>query len=196
MKITFINHASFIFEYNHVKLICDPWIEGSVFNNSWSLLMPSKFHYDDFKSITHIWFSHEHPDHFNPPNIKMIPLEYRNKITVLYQKTVDKKLVNYCEKQGFKATVELPSGEYYYLTENLSLNCIPWRDDSILMIRTPGIKILNTNDCLIQTKKEAEFIVSKVGKPDVLFTQFSYASYSGETFEARREIAKKKIYSD
>lgn len=192
MKITFVNHASFILEHEDVKLICDPWIEGSVFDNSWSLLMPSKFQYEDFSTITHIWFSHEHPDHFFPPNIKMIPIEYRKQITVLYKETLEKKVLKYCKVQGFKTVIELPNCEWYNLTNNLSLNCIVWQDDSTLMIRTPELKILNTNDCLIQNKEEAEFIVSKVGNPDVLFTQFSYANYAGETYEARREIALKK----
>lgn len=192
MKITFVNHASFILEYQDVKLICDPWIEGSVFDNSWSLLMPSKFKFEDYSTITHIWFSHEHPDHFFPPNIKMIPIEYRKQITVIYKETLEKKVLKYCIGLGFKNVIELPTFKWYNLTDKLSLNCIPWHDDSTLMIRTPELKILNTNDCLIEKKDEAEFIVSKVGKPDVLFTQFSYANYAGETREARRKMALNK----
>ncbi len=192
MKITFVNHASFIIEIENVKLICDPWIEGSVFDNSWSLLIPSKFQYEDFADITHIWFSHEHPDHFYPPNLKNIPKEYRENITVLYKETVDKKVVKYCMGQGFKDAIELPNAKWVELSKLISINCIPWHDDSTLMIRTPDFKILNTNDCLIQSKEEAEFLVSKFGKPDLLFTQFSYANYAGETYEDRRKIALNK----
>lgn len=192
MKITFVNHASFILEYDDVKLICDPWIEGSVFDRSWSLLIPSKFQYEDFSTITHIWFSHEHPDHFYPPNIKMIPTEFRKQITILYKETLDKKIVKFCNGLGFKTAIELTNGKWYNLTDKLSLNCIQWQDDSILMMRSPELKILNTNDCLIHKKEEVEFILNKVGKPDVLLTQFSYANYAGETYEDRRKVALEK----
>lgn len=64
MRIKFVNHASVIFSYDDIHLISDPWIEGSVFHESWSLISKTKFRYEDFQDITHIWFSHEHPDHF------------------------------------------------------------------------------------------------------------------------------------
>jgi L-ascorbate metabolism protein UlaG (beta-lactamase superfamily) len=40
MKLEFVNHASFILQEGDVTLMMDPWLEGSVFDNSWSLLMP------------------------------------------------------------------------------------------------------------------------------------------------------------
>ena len=75
MKIQFVNHSSFIVEHEGVRIISDPWLEGRVFNNGWDLISKSKFMYDDFKEIQYIWFSHEHPDHFFPPNLKLIPAE-------------------------------------------------------------------------------------------------------------------------
>ena len=97
VKIKWVNHASYILEYDGIKMISDPWIEGNVFNQSWSLLAKSKFTYNDYKDITHIWFSHEHPDHFFPPNLLKIPSDYRSNITVLFQKTIDNKVRKFCE---------------------------------------------------------------------------------------------------
>ena len=79
MKIEFINHSSIIFKANKISLICDPWIEGTVFHNGWDLLAPTKFQYSDFEQITHIWISHEHPDHFSTSNIKNINKIFRKK---------------------------------------------------------------------------------------------------------------------
>ena len=59
MKITFVNHAGFIIESSGIKMICDPWIEGRSFDNGWELLVASEFSYDDFSTISHIWFSHD-----------------------------------------------------------------------------------------------------------------------------------------
>lgn len=92
MEITWVNHASFILSHNLIKLICDPWIEYNAFDNGWSLLSKSQINYNDFKDITHIWFSHEHPDHFSPPCLVKIPEKHRNKITILFQKQETKRL--------------------------------------------------------------------------------------------------------
>ena len=48
-KITWVNHASFIISNENINLISDPWIEGRVFNQSWDLLVPTVFTYNDFK---------------------------------------------------------------------------------------------------------------------------------------------------
>ena len=71
-KLKFINHSSFNITNGKVSLSVDPWIEGLVFNNSWSLLSktPEKC-IETVKDSDYIWFSHEHPDHFNPPDVKL-----------------------------------------------------------------------------------------------------------------------------
>ena len=101
MKIEFVNHASVIYHHKRISLISDPWIEGAVFNNGWNLLAPTKFKYPDFEKITHIWFSHEHPDHFFPPNIREIDNEHRKNITVIFQKTGDGKVLDFLRRRGF-----------------------------------------------------------------------------------------------
>src|SRR3569832_1403001 len=107
MKITFVNHASFIIDYKKIKLICDPWLEGTAFDNGWALLSKTQLAYEDFKTITHIWFSHEHPDHFSPPSLARIPLDYRKNITILFQETIDGKVLEFCRKLEFKTLIAL-----------------------------------------------------------------------------------------
>ena len=84
LKLEWINHSSFLLEHGRVRLLCDPWIEGYVFDNNWAQLSPTKFSYADFARVTHLWFSHEHPDHFFPPNLEKIAPEIRRNITVLF----------------------------------------------------------------------------------------------------------------
>ena len=38
MLLKFINHAGVLLEGSRVKLLMDPWTEGSAFNNGWDLL--------------------------------------------------------------------------------------------------------------------------------------------------------------
>ena len=180
MELEFVNHASVILRHKNVNLIMDPWFEGIVFDNGWSLLSESKFKIEDFNRITHIWFSHEHPDHFFPPLLNKIPKEFKEKITVLFHKTNDKKVVNYCIKQGFKEVVELNPDEQYVIQDDLKIISNEFTDgDSWAYFSTDDLGILNVNDCIITNKSEAEIIKSKIGKVDVLLTQFSYANKIG-----------------
>ena len=186
MKLNFVNHASLVFTHGKVRLITDPWISGEVFHNGWSLLSKTKFKFTDFKNITHIWFSHEHPDHFFPPNIKSIPLEYRELITILYQKSEDKKVVKFCEKLKFKEVIELTPNQAYKLDEDFSIINAPFGHDSWLFIKTKKFSFLNTNDCVINKAKQATEIKNVIGDVDVLLTQFSYASKHGNANQPER----------
>lgn len=53
MEILWVNHASFVIESKGIRLLADPWIAGTAFNDSWELLVPSRFETKDFDGITH-----------------------------------------------------------------------------------------------------------------------------------------------
>ena len=138
--ITFVNHASVIFSNKKINLITDPWLFGSVFNNSWDLISKSKMQIDDFKNITHIWFSHEHPDHFAIQVLKSIPEEVRKKITVLFQDTLDHRVVNKCKQFGF-SVIEMESNKMYELDDDFKIKCKPYMFyDSLLWLDISGKK--------------------------------------------------------
>jgi UDP-MurNAc hydroxylase len=196
-KITFINHASYIVSVDQIRLITDPWMDGYAFNNGWSLIEPTKLDYNDFANITHIWFSHEHPDHFSPSNLRKIPLEFRKEITVLYQETKDKKVISFCKELNFKECIEL-SDDWFQLSNNFKILNIPHTDgDSWMCIKADQTHILNVNDCVLEDIKQIEEIKQKINalKIDVLFTQFSYANWAGnkEDLATRKAFANKKM---
>lgn len=197
-KIKFVNHASYILCHDNISLITDPWIEGTAFYDGWSLIEPTKFKYSDFNDITHIWFSHEHPDHFSPSNLKSIPSETRKNITILFQKTKDKKVINFCRRLGFKNCLEL-THNWFELTPDFKILNLPHSDgDSWLCAKMGEYTILNVNDCVLEDDKQVAAIKSKINakKIDVLFTQFSYANWAGnkDDIETRKKFAAKKIH--
>jgi len=196
-KIKFVNHASYIIYHDKICLITDPWIEGTAFNKGWSLIEPTKFKYSDFSEITHIWFSHEHPDHFSPANLKNIPLEIRKNITILFHKTKDKKVINFCKQLDFKECIELPT-TWFELSQDFKILNIPHNDgDSWMCVKAGDFTLLNINDCVLEDDKQVYQIKRKINskKIDVLFTQFSYANWAGnkEDKETRKKFAAKKI---
>lgn len=198
MRIEWVNHAAFVVESDGVRLICDPWIEGRAFDDGWAQLAPTQFGYDDFATITHVWFSHEHPDHFSPANLKKIPEAHRRRITVLYQTTRDRKVAEFCRKAGFASVVELPTAKWFRVATDFDVFCRPLDNgDSWLAVRTPETTLLNLNDCIVRTKAQCDGIRAAIGGRgvDVLFTQFSYASWAGnpDDRETRRGAAAEKL---
>lgn len=194
-SIQWVNHAAFIIECEYTRLICDPWLFGSAFHNGWDLLCETKFEVDDFADITHIWFSHEHPDHFSPPVLSAIPERYRRKITVIFQQTSDRKVISYCRSLGFMAQ-ELPTHQWYQLEPNCRVMCgkVPFLD-SWLFIQTEDAAILNANDCVVDGEGVAKEIVKHTGEVDLLLTQFSYANWEGNPDEPhlRLDSAAEKL---
>jgi UDP-MurNAc hydroxylase len=177
--LTWVNHASFVVEFQGVRLITDPWLEGTVFNAGWTLLSPTRLRYEGFENVTHIWFSHEHPDHFTPPNLRRIPEEYRRRIKVLFHETRDKRVIDVCKELGFE-TQELPEGKKVSLAPGFDLlsGCQSLLD-SWMAIFAEGKTILNMNDCDFPDEGDLFKIKEQVGPVDVLLSQFSYASWIG-----------------
>lgn len=193
MKIRFVNHACFIIEHNGVSMINDPWLEGRVFNNGWDFISPTLLRYDEFENINYLWFSHEHPDHFYPPNLKKIDERHKKNITVLFQKTIDGRVVNYCRKANFKSIIEMEKGTWYELAPDFKVLCEHFSEgDSWICYRIGGLTLLNTNDCGIRNRDAAEYIKRLVGDVDLLLTQFSYAHWAGN----RDEVARRKRIAD
>jgi len=196
--ITFVNHASVIFSNKKINLITDPWLFGSAFNNSWDLISESKMQIEDFKDISHIWFSHEHPDHFYPHVLASIPEEIRKKITVLFQDTLDHRVAQKCKQLGF-SVVEMKHNKFYKLDDKFQVKCRPYLlYDSLLYLEIGDKKILNLNDCGVDSIRQAEYIHKMTGDVDLLLTQFGYAAHIGdpedvELRELRKKTSKEKL---
>ncbi len=190
-QIEFVNHASFILQSGSIRMIMDPWLEGTSFDNGWGLLSKTALDYEAFREITHIWFSHEHPDHFSPPSLRHIPEDCRKDITILFQKTSDRKVVEYCQKQGYGRIIELPDGETLDIADGVSIT--NWRyegfEDSYALIVTPDVRILNLNDCTVNTAEEVHQVKEQVGDIDLLFTQFSISAWDGNVEEVEHRHA-------
>ena len=185
MYIEWINHASFCIHHKDVKLVADPWIKGPAFNKGWSLLAETQ-HDDNFwKDVTHIWFSHEHPDHFHPPSLSVF-MERASEITIVFQKTEDKRVVNYCKLKGFKV-IELDEYSTHKINDlKVMIGKAPYYDSWILF-DDGNKKVLNLNDCVYKSKKEYEKVFYKTGPVDTLMLQFGYASWEGNPRDGKRQ---------
>jgi UDP-MurNAc hydroxylase len=186
-QISFINHACAVLSSGSVKLLCDPWLTGSCFNDGWDLIVDNNVGISEL-DFTHIWISHEHPDHFSPKDLQALDKSRRELTTIFYQDTTDKKLKRFCEDLGYKFQ-ELKDFEKYDITGDVSITCAKSRgSDSWLLFEGTQGKILNINDCFVNSASELSEIKSFVGDINVLMSQYSFANWVGN----ENDIASQK----
>ena len=197
--IEFINHASVIIKGDNVSIMTDPWFKGGAFNNGWKLLFETSESGAEniLNKITHIWISHEHPDHFSIPFFKKFSQHIiKNNIKVLFQETKDNRVVNFLRAQKIEV-IELKDSEKLFLDDDFSVTCIKEGFyDSLLLVENCGEKILNLNDCEVRDYKKANKIFEQTGEVDVLLTQFSYAAWKGGKARKKWRIQAAKTRLD
>ncbi len=196
MNITLINHACVKIRTGDLCIVCDPWLDGPVFNNGWLLLVPTPVDTAQLMDgVTHVWLSHEHPDHFSPKFLMDLAKTHAGKITILFQKTRDGRVKSFCEGRGFKVQ-EIAEGERVSLGSGVTAR-VGKSDfyDSWLFVDDGQTKLMNLNDCPMRAEKDVARALKLTGRPDVLLTQFSYAAWKGgrENKAYREEAAREKL---
>jgi hypothetical protein len=196
--IEFVNHASVIISGEKTKVLSDPWYSLSAFHDGWNLIYENS---DEdivkvLEKITHIWISHEHPDHFSISFFKKYKELIRTKkIKILFQETKDKRVIKFLKHLNLEIT-ELKNEKSYKLDENYFITCVKSGFyDSALIFNVDGLKIFNLNDCPIESHDDIKRFKKKFGICDVLLTQFSYAAWKGNksSEEWAKNAAQNKI---
>ena len=196
MNIEFLSHACFSIECNNTVLLNDPYLYGTAFNDGWDLIIEDTRFIFDEKKNNFIYYSHEHPDHFSIPFLKSINEEKRKKITILYQKTRDGRVKTFLEKQGFNVK-EIKDRHRYECAPNffITIGKVPFYD-SWALVEVDNKKILNANDCILETPDRVNDIKKITNDVDILFTQYSYANWvEGGAIDnsERKKLAKEKL---
>lgn len=182
-SIEFVNHACVIIETGDARILCDPWLSGRAFDDGWELVVQPGTSIADL-DFTHIWISHEHPDHFSPRDLRALPAERIARTPLLYQRTQDRKVLRYCESIGYPV-IEIAPGVPFALTPMTALTSETVSGyDAWLLVRTAGGVVLNLNDCRVWEDAELASIRERSGPIDVLMTQFGYANWVGNRGDA------------
>ena len=197
-NLSIVNHSSFLVENDEISILTDPWFKGQAFDYGWSLIYENNE--EDIKylisRLTHIYISHEHPDHFSLDFfISYKYLLNEKNVTILFQKTKDKRVLNFFRKIINLKVIEVDNN-WIYLSKNNK--CRIFRNgiiDSAIVLETKEVVYININDCdfdylsLCSIKKKINH-----EKPKILFKQFSYAAWRA-TDEWLIKAAKFKIES-
>ena len=97
-EIQFINHASVLVKNGGIKLLSDPWYQGDAFHKGWNLIheLSDEEILNLLDEVTHIWISHEHPDHFSIMFFKKFGEILKEKnIEIIFQDTKDKRVESF-----------------------------------------------------------------------------------------------------
>lgn len=174
-----ISHACVIVESNDTRILCDPWLFGGCFNDSWLLLPPAAWDPAWLRDIDYLWISHEHPDHFHIPTLRSFPAEFKARVIVLYQKNNSHKIWDELIQLGYMRHKALPHREVVRLTPETSVYCYQeGQMNSSLAVMSAGQAVLNVNDAELR-KPDCNLIRRAIGKPNVVLNQFSIAGYGG-----------------
>jgi hypothetical protein len=191
MRVTLVNHASVIIEAGDVVMWTDPWLFGRAFNESWALAPepPLDLVESWLPRITHLYVSHEHPDHFHIPTLRWLPDTFKRRVSVLFQRLHSSKMPDAFRRLGFtdvrtfrhREIAELSTGVRFYMFQEAPL------DSACGLIDDQGRVVMNMNDCE-PSPRDREWIRKDLGgSVDVLLNQFSIATYDGR--ENAAEIA-------
>ena len=192
IKCEFINHASFLITDHDLRLVTDPWFQSDVFNKGWNLLFEDQEISLKGLSPTAIWLSHEHPDHFNIPTLKSIPVGKRNQVSVYLRATSDKRVGRWCKENGFNF-IECNDQEIIQLSEQTQMTVFSFGvEDSAALFNMGGTKFLNLNDCLFPSRKSAQRYAKRVGHEDYVGYLCGYAEGGGTRLksEYRKQMAR------
>lgn len=174
IRIHFVNHACVVLENEFNKLVFDPWLSGTVFERSWRHLgVTSSEH---LSGVSHVIYTHGHPDHYSHRDLISTPDLIRGKILLPNTMRAEHE---HCQRQGLLSKV-LYSDSYYQLKGGSSLAYTRYRGpDSWWHINSQGTSIVNLNDCFPRHHSDLLSIKRKVGRIDILMMQFTYASWVG-----------------
>lgn len=197
-KIEFINHASVLISNEDISLLSDPWYQGDAFHKGWNLIRELSDHEieDLIERVTHIWISHEHPDHFSISFFKKFKSNIlKRNIKILFQKTDDRRVESFLRGNNFDLIILDPNKWVQLGNDYKILNFKDGFYDSGLSIKTCNMNILNLNDCEIKTNERCNEVHKVVGDCDVLISQFSYAAWKGgeSNIKWRKNAAIEKL---
>jgi L-ascorbate metabolism protein UlaG (beta-lactamase superfamily) len=187
VRVHYLNHASLLVEVGQVRMLFDPWLEGTAFSGGWGL------RYDNPDAIklgaiaTHLWISHWHSDHLHGPSLEKLA-DLNPNMVILANVSANFSMVERLASFGFRDV--RPIGERETLELDAETTCCRYPTagiDNMLHIASGSWSILNYNDCNLPAKA-IQSLRKHIGPIDLLFTNYNHA---GKLFDVVDDEARK-----
>lgn len=178
-NLTYMGHASFIFETDETALLMDPWYsEEGAFLGAWRQLPPITNQLQLIKEKSKqkeifCYVSHNHQDHFDKKTLleldqyisKYIIVNYENKYFFKMMKEIGNEKVIELDELNFHSLNDV---EVFLFREESGIN-----RDSAIFCKSNGHSFFNYNDC--KMFDQVNIFKNKIGSVDVITGQFSGA---------------------
>ncbi|MBM2814598.1 MAG: Lactamase protein [Ignavibacteria bacterium] len=122
IKVTFVNHASFLIQTDSFNILTDPiWSEsvGPLSWPSWKRMHSVGIHFDDLPNIDVVLISHNHYDHLDLPTIEKL----KAKFNPLFIVPLGNKV--FLEQNDIYNVIELDWWQNYSIREKLPITLVP-----------------------------------------------------------------------
>jgi hypothetical protein len=187
LSITLLNHACLLIDTpSGVRLLCDPWFDGTAFAGGWGLRYRNEQALDLAASATHLWISHFHEDHMHMPTLR--ELARRNPdIVFLANDSYNFQMQLVAQRLGFSTVQPVRERHELRLAEGCAVTRYPVTGiDNMLLLRddnsgTP-CSVLNYNDCNL-SRVAQRLLARKIGPVDIFLGNFNHA---GKLLHARK----------
>lgn len=200
---TFLNHAGFLLRTDHALLLVDPWLDGAVLNDAWSLIDASTSSAALIAELNasglpvFVWCSRAQPDRLPAPFLRRFRAEFRGIATFLYRRGRDGRLQGEWRRNRF-AVAECAEGRARTLARDLRLTAYANGDgDSWCLIRCGRRSLLHLGERALASgaacRAAAALLRKDNVRADVLLTGFADMAWCGNPGDcARREAAAER----
>ena len=188
VRVHYLNHASLLVELGEVRLLFDPWLEGTAFSGGWGLRYdnPDAFHVA--ATATHLWISHWHSDHLHAPSLQKLAT-MNPSIAVLANVSANFTMVDRMAGFGFEDVRALGEREPMELGGRTTVTRYPTAGiDNMLHITSDEWSLLNYNDCNLPARA-IQSLRRHIGPIDILFTNYNHA---GKLFDRDDDETRKQ----
>lgn len=147
-KITFLSHASHLFETPRVRILVDPWLVGSCYWRSWWNYPPVREDLIASLKPDAIYITHFHWDHWHGPTLKKL---FPKDTLIITHDEPNTRSVRDLRSIGFKNLRLLKHGERFRI-EDVDMTAYQFGlflNDSTIVMETEDLVLLNANDCKI-----------------------------------------------
>ncbi|MBC7911572.1 MAG: MBL fold metallo-hydrolase [Pyrinomonadaceae bacterium] len=177
MKVEYICHACLLIETEDLKIVTDPWFNGSAYCDQWHVF-PKPVNTAALEDADVILLSHGHEDHMHEPTLQLLPKSAQ----VMCQYSFFGGSKEFIESLGFAEVREAVAHKKYQLSPKTSVTFLINSHDSIMVIESGGKVLVNANDALHSyPKKVIDFFIGEIKANwqniDMLFCGFGGAGY-------------------
>ncbi len=174
LELAYLNHAAILLELGGVKLLSDPWFEGTAFSGGWGLEYDNPEALAAADAATHLWISHWHSDHLHAPTLQKLAAR-RPELCVLANVSANFSMVERMRELGFTNVLPVPEREPLLLAGHVRVTRHPTAGiDNMLHLVTDEWSVLNYNDCNLPLGA-LRAVCKRIGHVDVLLTNYNHA---------------------